>query len=156
MDENKNVAHAVAEAEKTRESESATLPLAQETVAEREEMPTLTVVPQEPAQDIPVKEDKKAAEKIEERITTSIKSNLQKTIPPPKSGYYVQVSTVKSKRNFSEIRNYVHLLDEDNLAELRKGTFYIYLVGPFSTKEDAYDKLEYYKEYSGDAFVRKL
>jgi len=79
------------------------------------------------------------------------------TEPSLKSGYYIQISAFKTKRNLSEIKDYVHLLKGDNLAEMKKEKFFVYLVGPFLTRKEASDKLaEHYRKYVPDAYVLKL
>jgi len=82
---------------------------------------------------------------------------VQQESPEPPSGYYIQVSAFKTKRNLSEVKEYIHILKEDDLVEMKKEKFYAYLVGPFSTKKAAADKLEqHYKKYVPDAYVIKL
>ena len=106
-----------------------------------------------------VVEEKKEVEKpienktVERNITSTIN---QKAEPAYQSGFYIQVSAVKTKRNLSEIKEYIHLLKDDNLIEVKMDKVFVYMVGPFSSRQDANEKIEYYKKYVPDAYVRKL
>jgi cell division septation protein DedD len=95
---------------------------------------------------------------IENKTEASINAKpAQNTETSPKSGYYyIQVSSIKIKKTISEVREYLQVLQEDNLVMLQKGQYYVYMVGPFSTKEDATEKLEHYQKQIRDAFVVKF
>ena len=105
-----------------------------------------------------IKESQIVENKIEEsKVATTINPQAaQKAAPAYESGFYIQVSAVKSKRNLTEIKDYVHLLKDDDLIEVKKEKYYIYLIGPFPTRQDANDKREYYKKYVSDAYVIKM
>ena len=143
-------------------------------VAQQESIAT-TVVLQEPVQTIitpqelvPVTVVSQVQEQEPEPIptTTVPQESVQETVasqtspqtdPSLKSGFYIQISAFKTKRNLAEIKNHVHLLKGDNLAEMKKEKFFVYLVGPFLTRKEASDKLtEHYKKHVPDAYVIKL
>jgi len=105
-----------------------------------------------------VAENKPTENKVIEGNATSLISTkpAQNADSSPKSGYfYIQVSSVKVKKPILEVRDYLHVLQEDNLVMAQKGQYYVYMVGPFSTREEAGEKLEHYQKQIRDAFVLK-
>jgi hypothetical protein len=67
--------------------------------------------------------------------------------------YYVQVSAFEKPHQTTDIAKLVHLQTNDAITEYKIDKYYKYLIGPFSSKEQAAEKLEYYRQYIPNAFI---
>jgi len=68
-------------------------------------------------------------------------------------GYYIQLFALKFRRTIPYVRRTVPVLEEDRVVECQKNDFYVYLIGAFSTKEEAEKKLKHYKQELRGAFI---
>jgi hypothetical protein len=67
--------------------------------------------------------------------------------------YYIQVFASAKSQRTTDIAKRVHLQTNDAITEHKTEKYYKYLVGQFSSKEQAEEKLEYYRQYIPDAFI---
>ena len=127
-----------------------------QTTVTPQEPVTTTITPQKPITTAVAPQEPITATVAPQKVvTTPVAPQPAKIEPSFQSGYYIQVSSL-SKSNLAEIKKYIHLSKEDNVIEVKRDKLFVYYVGPFSTMKEATDKLEYYKNYVPDAYVKKL
>ena len=98
-----------------------------------------------------------------EIVDEEMENRISSTVSPPKiqnesaaeGGYYIQLFALKNKRSISDVKKLVQAQGNDDIVERQKDVLFVYLVGIFSSKEEADAKLEYYKKYAPGAFVTK-
>ncbi|MCL2131769.1 MAG: SPOR domain-containing protein [Lentimicrobiaceae bacterium] len=118
-------------------------------------------VPEEVAQKMKEKfqEMREKIQKMKEEQVQETKEEAQETENPAPSlegKYYIQLFALKNKRTISDVKKLASVLEEDSVVETQRGDLFVYLIGGFLSKEEADGKLEYYKKYTPDAFIKKL
>ena len=71
------------------------------------------------------------------------------------NAYFVQISASINQQFIATLAKEVNLQDGDVILETKKGNFYCYKVGYFSTENEAKTKLRYYRKYVKDAFITR-
>jgi hypothetical protein len=67
--------------------------------------------------------------------------------------YYIQVSASKTQQKRTDLSKHIRLQTQDVIMERKENQYYKYFVGNFTTKEQASEKLKYYRKYVPDAFI---
>jgi len=140
------------------------------------EQPTVLVI-EEKGTEKEVKQvgnvEKKTAENNNQATTASIEQpakvekEKQKPVKAEKEKPVVQIDTMYCIQVFAHIkgtvlddlqRNFIKLMAGHSLIELTReyDKYARYLVSGFTSKKDAVDKLEYYKQFAPDAFIKRV
>ena len=85
--------------------------------------------------------------------TYLVREEVKDSASLQKGMFYIQVSASNSPQKISDLEKQVHLQKEHKLIERKTDKYYTYLIGHFSTRASASEKLKDYKQYVGDAFV---
>ena len=123
---------------------------------ENETPTTENLINDEEKEDVSIIEPEKKNDETTENQTISVNTQEIQNETSEKIGYYIQLFALKNKRTIPDVRKLVYAHENDKIVERQKNVLFVYLVGPFSSKEEADEKLEYYKKYAEGSFVTKM